>query len=99
MAEFENVAQIDELKSGDRKSVVVDDTPVLLIRVEDSFFAIEDVCTHDGQPLTDGIIKDDTITCARHGAMFSLKTGEALCMPATEETILVVCFLQFDFDA
>ena len=84
MAEYENVAKVDDMKSGDRLSVIVDDTPVLLIRVEDSFYAIEDVCTHDGQPLTDGILEGDTIACARHGAKFDLKTGEAVCMPATE---------------
>ena len=54
MADFEPVASVDEIEPGTRKSVIVDDTPMLLIRVGDNFFAIEDVCTHDGQPLTDG---------------------------------------------
>jgi len=84
MSTFERVAGSDELKPGDRKSVIVDDTPVLLVRVGDEYFAIEDVCTHDGQPLTDGPIADGEITCPRHGARFDLRTGDARCMPATE---------------
>ena len=84
MAEFEEVAKVDELKSGESMSVIADDTPVLLVRNGDTFYAIEDQCTHDGQPLTDGPVGDGEVTCARHGARFDLKTGEALCMPANE---------------
>jgi 3-phenylpropionate/trans-cinnamate dioxygenase ferredoxin subunit len=84
MAEFERVATLDEIASGARKSVLVDGIPVLLIRVGDNFYAVEDVCTHDGQPLTDGPIDGTEITCPRHGARFDITTGKALCMPATE---------------
>jgi len=78
------VATADELKPGDRKSVFIDDEPVLLVRVDDAYYAIDDVCTHDGQPLTDGPVEGTEITCPRHGARFDLATGAAMCMPATE---------------
>lgn len=84
MPEFERVAEVNELQSVDRKSILVEDVPALLIRVGDHFYAIEDVCTHDGQPLTDGPILGNEITCPRHGARFDITTGRALCMPATE---------------
>jgi len=58
--------------------------PALLLRIGDEYFAIEDVCTHDGQPLTDGPVANGQITCPRHGARFDLRTGKAMCMPATE---------------
>jgi len=84
MAEFERIAQLDEVPDGGRKSVVIDDTPALLLRVGDRFYAIEDVCTHDGQPLTNGPLNGVEITCPRHGARFDVTNGRALCMPATE---------------
>ncbi len=84
MTEFVRVASVSDVPPGGRLSVVVDDYPVLLIRVGDDFFAVEDACTHDGQPLTDGPVADHEITCPRHGARFDLRTGKALCMPATE---------------
>lgn len=85
MADFEKVATVDEIEPGKRLSVFVDDIPVLLIQKDDGCYAaVEDVCSHDGQPLTDGPISDGAITCERHGARFDLKTGKALCMPATE---------------
>lgn len=81
---MERVIGTDELKPGDRSSVFVDDIPALVVRIGDEYHVIEDVCSHDGQPLTDGPIVDCTIACPRHGAQFDLKTGEALCMPATK---------------
>lgn len=84
MANWEQVATRDEISPGQRKSVIVDDVPALLLRVGDNYFCIEDVCTHDGQPLTDGPVADGQIECPRHGARFDLATGAARCMPATE---------------
>lgn len=81
---FERVAAVSEVPPNGRKSIVVDDLPALLLHIGNDFFAVEDVCSHDGQPLTDGPVTDGTITCPRHGAKFDLKTGKALCMPATQ---------------
>ncbi|MBX3437702.1 MAG: non-heme iron oxygenase ferredoxin subunit [Planctomycetaceae bacterium] len=84
MAQWERVADRQELIDGGRKSVVVDETPALLLHLARSYFCIEDVCTHDGQPLTDGPVSEGQITCPRHGARFDVRTGAATCMPATE---------------
>ncbi len=84
MPEFVKVASVTEMPPGARKSVIVDETPALLLRVGDDFYCIEDVCTHDGQPLTDGPVADCQITCPRHGARFDLRTGRPTRMPATE---------------
>lgn len=81
---MERVIGTDELQSGERKSVFVDDIPALIVRLGEDYHVIEDVCSHDGQPLTDGPIEDCTIACPRHGAKFNLKTGDAECMPATK---------------
>ncbi len=83
MSTFERVAAVTEIPPNGRKSIIVDDVPALLVRIGNDFFVVEDVCSHDGQPLTDGPVADGAITCPRHGARFDLKTGNALCMPAT----------------
>jgi 3-phenylpropionate/trans-cinnamate dioxygenase ferredoxin subunit len=84
MADWEAIASTEELSDGERKSVVVDETPALLLRVGDAYYCVEDVCTHDGQPLTEGPVAEGQITCPRHGARFELATGAPKCMPATE---------------
>ncbi len=81
---MERILGSDELQSGERRSVFVDDIPALVVRIDDQYYVIEDICSHDGQPLTDGPLADCSITCPRHGARFDLKTGAALCMPATQ---------------
>ena len=48
------------------------------------FYAVEDVCTHDGAELTGGLIEGTEIICPRHGARFCLRTGAALTPPAYE---------------
>lgn len=82
MSDYQRVATVDEISPGSRKSVIVDDRSVLLIRVGDDYFAIEDLCTHDGQPLADGKLESTEIECGRHGGRFSLGTGKATRMPA-----------------
>ena len=84
MSSADPVATVEEIPPGGRKSILVEDIPVLLLRVGEAFYAIEDVCTHDGQPLTDGPLQGCEITCPRHGARFDVRTGAALYMPATE---------------
>lgn len=84
MSPLEKIADLDELPDPGRKSVIVDETPALLLHAGGQYYCLEDVCTHDGQPLTDGPVRDGSIECPRHGARFDLATGKALCMPATE---------------
>jgi len=81
---WELVAQVSDFNGSDRVSVIVDDTPALLIEQAGSYYVIEDVCSHDGQPLTEGEIVEGSIECPRHGARFEIATGRVLCMPATD---------------
>jgi 3-phenylpropionate/trans-cinnamate dioxygenase ferredoxin subunit len=76
------VARIDELAEGATKRVVVDGTEVLLCTVDGKVYAIEDVCTHDGGALDQGLLEGDRIMCPRHGAYFDVRTGAALTLPA-----------------
>ena len=54
---------------------------IAVVRSEGRSYAIEDVCTHDGEALTGGPVEGGEIVCPRHGARFCLRTGEALTPP------------------
>jgi 3-phenylpropionate/trans-cinnamate dioxygenase ferredoxin subunit len=84
MEHYERVASLNDLPDGGRLSVEVDELPALLIHAAGRIYCIEDVCTHDGQPLTEGPVAGGEITCPRHGAKFELSTGKPTRMPATE---------------
>lgn len=86
MAEWVTVATVGEIAPGATKVVDVDGALIALFNIDGEYYAIEDVCTHDGGLLTGGKIECDVIVCPRHGARFSIKTGEALTPPAYEPT-------------
>ena len=72
------------LGDGETRSLALGRRMVAIARSGEEYFAIEDVCTHDGAELTGGAIEGAEIICPRHGARFCLRTGEALTPPAYE---------------
>jgi 3-phenylpropionate/trans-cinnamate dioxygenase ferredoxin subunit len=88
MADFVPVAKVSEIPDPGRQLVEVDERLVVLIHVGGQFYALDDVCTHDGGPLGEGQLEDSTIACPRHGAKFDIRTGAALTMPATRSTVV-----------
>ena len=68
--------------AGDAKTFPIDGLDVLVCNVGGSFYAVEDVCTHDGAPLDQGHLEGKCVVCPRHGATFDVETGEALTLPA-----------------
>lgn len=84
--EFQRVARLSEIPDPGRLVVEIDDQLVVLLHVSGDVFAIDDVCTHDGGPLSEGELDDHTIACPRHGAKFDIRSGAALTMPATRPT-------------
>ncbi|MGE3540427.1 MAG: non-heme iron oxygenase ferredoxin subunit [Candidatus Tectimicrobiota bacterium] len=84
MAEWVKVAALGEVTKGQKKQIDLDGLALLLFNVDGEFYAIEDVCTHDGAPLGNGRFNGKQISCPRHGARFDVCTGKALTMPAVE---------------
>ena len=54
MSEFIKVASAAELADGAKLLVEADERLVILFRIGDDIFCIDDVCTHDGGTLSDG---------------------------------------------
>jgi 3-phenylpropionate/trans-cinnamate dioxygenase ferredoxin subunit len=72
------------LGDGETRSLAVGRQMIAVARSGEAYFAFQDVCTHDGAELTGGAIEGTEIICPRHGARFSMRTGEALTPPAYE---------------
>jgi 3-phenylpropionate/trans-cinnamate dioxygenase ferredoxin component len=78
-----DVAAVADLAPGEPVRVEVDGTPIVLVNVDGEVLAVHDVCTHALESLSGGWVDDDRIECPRHGAAFSLRSGEVLTPPAT----------------
>jgi 3-phenylpropionate/trans-cinnamate dioxygenase ferredoxin subunit len=85
MTDWIDVAPVAELAPGQNKIVDVEGTDVAIFNVDGDYYAIEDVCSHDGGELASGKVCGLEIECPRHGAHFDLATGEALTAPAYED--------------
>ena len=85
MTSWLNVARIEELAPGSRRVVDVDGVAVAVFNLGGEYFAIQDICTHDGGELANGVLEGEVIICPRHGARFSIKTGAVLGPPAYED--------------
>jgi 3-phenylpropionate/trans-cinnamate dioxygenase ferredoxin subunit len=79
---FVTVAKVGEVPEGGCKIVRVDDQSVAIFLVAGAYYAIDDVCTHDGGPLAEGPLEGHVIECPRHGARFDVRTGAVLAPPA-----------------
>src|SRR5260370_39562728 len=62
----------------------VGDHEVAVCNVGGQFYAIDDLCTHDGGSLDQGELDEAEIECPRHGARFDVRTGGATQLPAFE---------------
>ncbi len=74
-----------DLDSGEARRFDVDGHAVCVARIGDDFFAIGDRCSHADFSLSAGMLWTDdcTVECPKHGALFSLRTGEPTTLPAT----------------
>lgn len=81
MSTFITVAKLSDVPPGQMKSFQVDGHAILIANWQGTYFATQDLCTHDGGILGDGELVDGEIECPRHGARFDLRTGRGT-MPA-----------------
>jgi 3-phenylpropionate/trans-cinnamate dioxygenase ferredoxin subunit len=84
MAAWISVFSVDELDNGQHRVIDIDDTEVVIFKVDDDFFAMENICSHDGGEIASGVVENGEIICPRHGARFCIKTGDVKCPPAYE---------------
>lgn len=85
--QFQAVAKIGEISDPGKQIVEVDDHLIAVIHTQGQYYAIDDICTHDGGPLAEGNLEGYEIVCPRHGARFDVRDGRALCLPATRPTM------------
>lgn len=79
------VAPLQDFPEESGLRVDVGEHRVAMFRVGPDVYAIGDRCSHAEASLAEGEVFDGEVECPRHGAAFSLSSGEALTLPATQQ--------------
>ncbi|HZR14731.1 MAG TPA: non-heme iron oxygenase ferredoxin subunit [Acidimicrobiia bacterium] len=80
------VCSVGDVDPGAARRFDVEGHRLSVVRIGDDFYVIGDECSHEDYSLSEGFVWEEEceIECPKHGSMFSLKTGEAMTLPATE---------------
>lgn len=80
------VCSVGDVEPGSARRFDVQGHRLSIVHIGDDFYVIGDECSHEDYSLSEGFVWEDEceIECPKHGSMFSLKTGEAMSLPATE---------------
>ena len=71
------VCGIGDMADADKISVKAGEYNVLVVKINNRFYAIENRCSKDGEKLSDGTIDIETasVRCSAHDGSFMLQTG------------------------
>lgn len=81
---FVKAGKKSDFKDLEGTAVALNGKDVCVARAGEIFYAFDNLCTHAYSRLSGGEVEDGEISCPLHGARFSMKTGEAMTLPATK---------------
>jgi len=74
--EYIKIAQTEDLPVGSKQKISLKGRDILLVNIEDHYYAIDNTCTHMGGSLVDGNLDGFNIVCPKHGSAFDVRTGK-----------------------
>lgn len=81
---YQRVCATAEVALDEALAVSVEDLEVAIARDGETFFAVENICSHAAVALSEGEVEGCTIECWLHGSRFDLASGKPTGPPATE---------------
>lgn len=84
-ADWRCVAKTSEVLDDEPKAVQVDNDYIAIYKIDETFYATDDICTHEFASLAEGFIDGDCIECPLHAGKFHIPTGKAMTAPVTED--------------
>ncbi len=75
---FIEVANIDELDDGNMMMLDVKGQEILVARVGDNYYSVDNHCPHMGGNLSKGNLEGTIVTCPKHHSQFDLTDGHVV---------------------
>ena len=85
LSDWKMVARCSDIAENDAVTVQLGKHQIAIFNVEGHYFATDAFCTHARAPLVDGYLDGEVIECPLHQGRFNLRSGKALCSPATRD--------------
>lgn len=82
MSDLVRVPSAAEIPPGSGRLVEAKGQRIAVFNVGGRYHAIDDTCSHEGGPLSEGMLDGSVVTCPWHGARFDVTTGAVLSGPA-----------------
>ena len=93
---LEQVGVVGDFVEGILYNKRVDGKSVIVTRANGRFYALSNICTHQGFTITPGTTDGVTILCPVHTAIFDINTGECIEGPADDPLTLYTVRLEGD---
>jgi nitrite reductase (NADH) small subunit len=78
MSPMSYACHVDDIPSGEGRTVRVGSRRVAIFRTSTGWYAIDHACPHAAGPLADGLTSDCSVICPLHERRFALDTGEPI---------------------
>ena len=80
------ICDLTDLEEAVPRCIEVEGKKLAVVLLNEKIYALDDTCSHEDVSLSEGEVDIDecALECWKHGSLFSLKTGEALSLPATK---------------
>ena len=78
VADWLDAGTLDDVWEGEMHAVSVGAVDVLLCNVDGEVHAFLDRCPHLANPLSDGELRENLLTCAAHEWVFDARTGDGV---------------------
>jgi nitrite reductase (NADH) small subunit len=78
MEGFHKVADLSEVPVGRSKVVMLNNKAIALFNIEGKFYALHNLCPHEGGPLNEGRVKGHVVACPWHDLAFDVRNGQGV---------------------
>jgi nitrite reductase (NADH) small subunit len=73
---FQKVGRVEDIPPGTSKVVRINEKSIAVFNVEGQFYAIYNLCPHEGGPLGKGRVKGFVVSCPWHDLTFDVRNGQ-----------------------
>jgi nitrite reductase/ring-hydroxylating ferredoxin subunit len=67
-----------EVSPGQPKLVELEGRRVVLVRIAEQVYCLDDTCAHKGGPLSEGKLAGPRLACPWHGWIYDVRTGQCV---------------------